>query len=49
MYDTYPVRYQGISFNVIKKNGGTIITSTHTHPDYLIVPNIIQFEKLNLP
>lgn len=48
IHDSFPSRHQRILLNVIKKNGGTIITSIHTDPDYLIVPSNIPLETLDL-
>lgn len=47
--EKFPPRHQRILLSVIKKNGGTIITSMHTEPDYLILPSNIPVDTLDIP
>lgn len=49
IHESFPSKHQRILINVIKKNGGTIVTSIHTDPNYLIVPSNIPLEALDLP
>ncbi|CAL9737621.1 DNA replication regulator Dpb11p [Monosporozyma servazzii] len=44
----FPPRHQRILLSVIKKNGGTIITSMHTEPDYLILPSNVPVDTLDI-
>lgn len=48
IHESFPSRHHRILLNVIKKNGGTIITSIHTNPDYMIIPSNIPMETLDI-
>lgn len=47
--EKFPSKHHRILLKVIKKNGGTIVTSPLTDPDYLIVPSNVPWDELDTP